>query len=141
MEVLFRYFSAFVASLCGLLCPIAPLITTATLFIVVDFVTGVIASRAEARREGREWWFESRKAWRTVIKAGFVAIAIVMMWVLDYHVLEFMNLNMAKLFTGFVCGVELWSFVENASRISGAPLFEWISRWFKRRIGKEVGGE
>lgn len=141
MEVLFRYFSAFVASLCGLLCPIAPLITTATLFIVVDFITGVVASRAEARREGREWWFESRKAWRTVIKAGFVAIAIVMMWVLDYHVLEFMNLNMAKLFTGFVCGVELWSFLENAATISRAPLFEWMSRWVKRRVEREVKDE
>jgi phage-related holin len=141
MEVLFRYFSAFVASLCGLLCPIAPLITTATLFIVVDFITGVVASHAEARREGREWWFESRKAWRTVIKAGFVAIAIVMMWVLDYHVLEFMNLNMAKLFTGFVCGVELWSFLENAATISRAPLFEWMSRWVKRRVEREVKDE
>ena len=141
MEVLFRYFSAFVASLCGLLCPIAPLITTATLFIVVDFITGVVASRAEARREGREWWFESRKAWRTVIKAGFVAIAIVMMWVLDYHVLEFMHLNMAKLFTGFVCGVELWSFLENAATISRAPLFEWMSRWVKRRVEREVKDE
>jgi phage-related holin len=130
-----------VASLCGLLCPIAPLITTATLFIVVDFITGVIASRAEARREGREWWFESRKAWRTVIKAGFVAIAIVMMWVLDYHVLEFMHLNMAKLFTGFVCGVELWSFLENAATISRAPLFEWMSRWVKRRVEREVKDE
>ncbi|MBR4871365.1 MAG: phage holin family protein [Alistipes sp.] len=141
MEVLFRYFSAFVASLCGLLCPIAPLITTATLFIVVDFITGVVASHAEARREGREWWFESRKAWRTVIKAGFVAIAIVMIWVLDYHVLEFMNLNMAKLFTGFVCGVELWSFLENAATISRAPLFEWMSRWVKRRVEREVKDE
>ena len=141
MEVLFRYFSAFVASLCGLLCPIAPLITTATLFIVVDFITGVVASHAEARREGRRWWFESRKAWRTVIKAGFVAIAIVMMWVLDYHVLEFMNLNMAKLFTGFVCGVELWSFLENAATISRAPLFEWLSRWVKRRVEREVKDE
>ncbi len=141
MEVLFRYFSAFVASLCGLLCPIAPLITTATLFIVVDFITGVVASRAEARREGRRWWFESRKAWRTVIKAGFVAIAIVMMWVLDYHVLEFMHLNMAKLFTGFVCGVELWSFLENAATISRAPLFEWMSRWVKRRVEREVKDE
>ena len=116
-------------------------ITTATLFIVVDFITGVIASRAEARREGREWWFESRKAWRTVIKAGFVAIAIVMMWVLDCHVLEFMHLNMAKLFTGFVCGVELWSFLENAATISRAPLFEWMSRWVKRRVEREVKDE
>ena len=90
---------------------------------------------------GREWWFESRKAWRTILKAGFVAIAIVMMWIVDHHVLEFMQLNMAKLFTGFVCGVELWSFLENASAISRSPLFEWMGRWVKRRIGEEVGDE
>lgn len=85
MEVLFRYFSAIIASLCSLLCPIAPLISVATFFIVVDFITGVLASRAVAVREGREWWFESRKAWRTILKAGFVAIAIVMMWIVDHH--------------------------------------------------------
>ena len=141
MEVLSRYFSAIIASLCGLLCPIAPLISVATFFIVVDFITGVLASRAVAVREGREWWFESRKAWRTILKAGFVAIAIVMMWIVDHHVLEFMQLNMAKLFTGFVCGVELWSFLENASAISRSPLFEWMGRWVKRRIGEEVGDE
>lgn len=141
MEVLFRYFSAVVASLCGLFCPIAPLIAIATLFITIDFVTGIIASRAVAKREGREWWFESRKAWRTILKAGFVAIAIVMMWIMDNHVLEFMHLNMAKLFTSFVCGVELWSFLENASAISCSPLFQWMSRWVKHRVEREVEDE
>jgi phage-related holin len=141
MEVLFRYFSAIVASFCSLLFPIAPLIAVATFFVVVDFITGVVASRAIARREGREWWFESRKAWRTILKAGFVAIAIVMMWVIDCYVLEFMHLNIAKLFTGFVCGVEMWSFLENAATISRSPLFEWMSRWVKRRVGREVGDE
>ena len=124
-----------------MLCPIAPLISAAMAFIIVDFITGVVASRAVAEREGREWWIESRKAWRTVSKAGFVALAIVMMWIIDSTILGFMHLNLANIFTGFVCGVELWSFIENASRISGAPLFEWIGRWLKRRIGKEVGGE
>ena len=141
MEMLCKYFSALLASLCGLLCPIAPLISAAMAFIIVDFITGVVASRAVAKREGREWWIESRKAWRTIIKAGFVAIAIVMMWVVDCYVLEFMHLNIAKLFTGFVCGVELWSFLENASSISRSPLFEWLSRWVRRRVEREVGDE
>lgn len=141
MEILFKYISAVIASLCGLLCPIAPLVTTAILFVVVDFVTGIIASCVVARREGRPWWFESRKAWRTVAKAGFVAIAIVMMWIIDHHLLEFMHLNLANLFTGFVCGVELWSFLENAQTISGSSLFEWMGRWVGRRVGEEVEDE
>ena len=121
-----------------MLCPVSPLVTAALLFIAIDFVTGIAASRAVARREGSEWRIESRKAWRTVFKAGFVALAIVMMWVIDSAILDFMHLNLAKLFTGFVCGVELWSFLENAAAISGSPLFEWMGRWVKRRMGEEV---
>lgn len=124
-----------------MLCPVAPLVTAALLFIAIDFVTGIAASRAVARREGCEWRIESRKAWRTVFKAGFVALAIVMMWVIDSAILDFMHLNLAKLFTGFVCGVELWSFLENAAAISGSPLFEWMGRWVKRRMGEGVTDE
>lgn len=124
-----------------MLLPITPLVTTALVFIIVDFVTGIMASRAEALRANKPWRIESRKAWRTVLKAGFTAIAIVMMWVVDHVLLDFMHLNLANLFTGFVCGVELWSFLENAARISNAPLFEWLSRWLKARIGKEANNE
>ena len=141
MEILCKYISATVAGLCAMLCPIAPLIATALVFIAIDFVTGIMASRAVARREGREWWIESRKAWRTIYKAGFTAVAIIMMWLIDHVLLGFLNLNLANLFTGFVCGVELWSFLENATAISRSPLFSWLGRWVKRRVTKEVDNE
>lgn len=141
MEILFKYISGAVVALLGLLCPITPLIASAMVFISIDFLTGILASHAEAKRSGYAWRLESRKAWRTVAKGGFVALAIVMMWIIDSTILGFMHLNLANIFTGFVCGVELWSFIENAARISGAPLFEWLSRWLKHRIGKEVGSE
>ena len=141
MEILFKYISALFAAMLATLCPVAPLVVVALIFVAIDFITGVAASRAVARREGREWWIESRKAWRTVLKAGFVAIAIVMMWLVDKYILGFMHLNLANVFTGFVCGVELWSFIENAATISRAPLFEWLGRWVKRRVEREVGNE
>lgn len=141
MEILCKYISATIAGLCAMLCPITPLITTALLFIAIDFVTGIMASRTVARREGREWWIESRKAWRTVYKAGFTAVAIIMMWLIDHVLLDFMHLNLANMFTGFVCGVELWSFLENATTISSSPLFSWLGRWVKRRVTKEVDDE
>ena len=111
------------------------------LFIAIDFVTGIMASRTVARREGKEWWIESRRAWRTIYKAGFTAVAIIMMWLIDNVLLGFMNLNIANLFTGFVCGVELWSFLENASTISDSPLFSWLGKWVKRRVEREVDYE
>jgi phage-related holin len=141
MAILFKYISGAVAALVALLCPITPLIVTASVFIAIDFVTGIYASYVSAKKEGREWRIESRKAWRTINKLCFVVTGIVMTWLIDSLVLQFMELHLANVFTGFVCGVELWSFFENATVISQSPLFEWLGRWIKRRIGKEVGSE
>lgn len=141
MEILFKYISGAVAALAAVLLPITPLVVTAMVFVAIDFIMGVWASYVESKRSDGVWMFESRKAWRTVIKAGFVAVAIVMMWLIDSTLLGFMELHLANLFTGFVCGVELWSFLENASRISGASIFEWLVRWVKRRINREVRDE
>ena len=141
MAILFKYISGAVAALVALLCPITPLIVTASVFIAIDFVTGIYASYVSAKKEGREWRIESRKAWRTINKLCFVVTGIVMTWLIDSLVLQFMELHLANIFTGFVCGVELWSFFENATIISQSSLFEWLGRWIKRRIRREVGDE
>lgn len=141
MAVLFKYISGVIAALAALLCPITPLIITASVFIAIDFLTGIYASYVKAKNEGHEWRIESRKAWRTINKLCFVVTGIVMTWLVDALVLEFMELHLANIFTGFVCGVELWSFIENASVISQSSLFEWLGRWIKRRLGREVGNE
>ena len=136
METLYRYVSGAAAGIAGLFAPAGPLITTTLLFIVMDFLSGVAA-----RRAGRAWYFESRKAWRTVAKAALVLTAIAMAWLLDTCVLDFLQLNVARLFAGFTCGVELWSFLENAAQLSDAPFFLRMRRYVRRRIGKEVGDE
>ncbi len=141
MVILSKYASGLVAALAALLCPITPLIITASLFVAIDFVTGIIASYVAAKNRGEKWRLESRKAWRTVYKLCFIVTGIAMTWLVDSLVLGFMELNLANLFTGFVCGVELWSFVENAATISQSKLFEWLSRWIKSKLRKEVGDE
>lgn len=138
MEALYRFFSGTAAGLLALFAPIGPLVATAVAFIAIDFLTGVAADRAVARREGRVWYFESCKAWRTVLKLALAVTAIAMAWLIDCCVLDFMELHIARLFTGFTCGVELWSFLENAAQLSDAPLFRWLRRYVRRRIRKEV---
>ena len=68
-------------------------------------------------------------------------VACAMAWLIDSCILDFMELNVARLFTGFTCGVELWSFLENASQLSDAPLFRWLRRYVRRRIRREAGDE
>ena len=141
MVILSKYVSGIVAALIALLCPITPLIITATFFVAIDFLTGILASYVAAKNSGHKWRLESRKAWRTVYKLCFIVTGIVMTWLVDSLVLGFMELNLANLFTGFVCGVELWSFVENAATISQSKLFKWLSRWIKSKLRREVGDE
>lgn len=141
MEIWYRFVSGAAAALSALFAPIAPLVACTMLFIGIDFLSGVAADRTAARSVGKAWRFESRKAWRTVVKLALALTAICMAWLLDCCVLGFLQLNLARLFTGFTCGVELWSFLENAAQLSDAPLFRWLRRYVGRRIRKEAGDE
>ena len=138
MEALFRYFSGCLVALAALFAPVVPLVWCVVGFIAFDFLTGVLASRADARREGGEWYFTSSQAWHTAEKLGFAIIALCMAYLIDTLMLDFMHLNLTKLFAGFVCGVEMWSFLENACRISDAPLFRYLRRYVRHRVRKEV---
>ena len=104
MEALCRFVNGCVAGLVALFTPIVPLVWSVVGFIGFDFATGVLASRADARRIGQEWYFESREAWRTVEKLGFTVVTLCMTYVIDVVVLDFLNLNLTRLFAGFVCG-------------------------------------
>jgi hypothetical protein len=65
-------------------------------------------------------------------------VAIAMMWSLECCILDFVTLNMTKIFAGFICSVETWSFLENAAQLSDAPLFEWMKKYLHRRIERQI---
>ena len=139
METLYRSVSGAAAGIAALFAPVGPLVACATLFVGIDLVSGVAADRHPAPPAGRPWYFESRAAWRTVRKLALVATAIAMAWLLDSCVLAgFREMHLARLFAGFVCGVELWSFLENAAELSDGPLFRLLRRYVRSRIGGEA---
>ncbi|MBR6655005.1 MAG: phage holin family protein [Alistipes sp.] len=139
MEALYRYANGALLGVAALFTPIKSVILCALLFIFIDFVTGVLASRCEAKHRGERWFFSSHEAWRTIRKAGFVILTIAMSWLVESCVLDFLTLNVTRLITGVICGVELWSFLENASVLSDAKVFEWLRQYVKRKVEKEIG--
>lgn len=138
MENILKYIFGAVCGILSLLAPIHNLILCAVIFVAIDFVTGVAASKVVATRSGAPWAFESDKAWDTILKLCFVLSGIVLAWLIDSHILAFMNLRLANLFTGFVCGVEFWSYLENASQISNHPIFRYLKRFMKRKIEEGI---
>jgi phage-related holin len=138
MEDAIKYLWGAVAAVGALFAPIGGLIVCALVFVAIDFVTGVAASQCRARRAGVAWCFSSRRAWNTVLKMVFVMAGIMLAWMLDSIILTFVELHLAKIFTGFVCGVELGSYLENAADISGHPLFRAIKKLLKRKVDKSL---
>ena len=139
MEAIYRCANGAILGLAALFAPIKPLILCALSFILIDFVTGVLASRCEAKQRGEQWYFSSHEAWRTIRKAGFVLLTISMSWLIEWCILDFVTLNLTRILTGAICGVEMWSFLENASVLSDAKLFEWLRNYVKRKVEKEIG--
>lgn len=121
--------------------PISSLLWCAFIFVAIDFVTGVWASYVRYKRAGLrdKWGFESSKAWNTVFKLLFIMCGIYLAWRIDTDILHFLNLRLANIFTGFVCGVEFWSYLENAAEISQHPIFRALKKVIKEKVDKELG--
>ncbi len=138
METTPKYLLAAGSGLAAIIAPIQGLVICAVVFVAIDFATGVWASRCRARRNNLIWTFSSRRAWDTAVKLVFVMAGIVLAWLLESVVLNFVQLNLAKIFTGFVCGMEFWSYLENAADISGHPLFRTLKNLLKKRVDNAV---
>lgn len=116
-----------------------PLFITVTVFELVDFITGVIKSAVVAKRAKQHFAFESVKAWRTIYKFVFILVGIILAEMLDHTIAAETRLRFANYFTAFCCGVEFWSFLENAAVISDHPLFRWLRRFMKFKLEDEIG--
>lgn len=136
---MYRVVNGLILGFAALFSPIKSIVICALVFIAIDFVTGVLASRCEARQRGEKWFFSSHEAWRTIRKAGFVLLTITMGWLIESCILNFITLNLTRIIAGAICGVEMWSFLENASVLSDAKIFEWLRNYVKRKVEKEIG--
>ena len=139
MEAMYRFINGAILGLAALFAPIKPVVLCALSFILIDFVSGVIASRCVAKQRGEEWFFSSHEAWRTIRKAGFVLLTIAMSWLIESCILDFITLNLTRVIAGAICGVEMWSFLENASVLSDTKLFEWLRQYVKHRVERAIG--
>lgn len=139
MDTLLKWIMAMVGGLLSLFAPVTPLVLCALTFVMIDFVMGILAGRKRAARQHKDWYFSSDKAWKTVIKLTCIVVGIGMCHLIDTQIIDFMNLHLAKLFTGMVCGIEMWSYLENAMEISDAPVFRSLQKYVGKKMKDEVG--
>jgi len=122
-------------SLISVLAPIKALAICVLIFIAVDFIFGLIVS-VRVKKEG----FITDRAWKTVWKLLGAEVCILLAWVLDKHVLDFIPyMFLSNIFAGFICTADLWSILTNCAILSNHPVFRLIKKWGKSEIENKTG--
>jgi len=113
------------------LSPVKEIVHVLLIFIAVDFISGVWASRK--RREK----IESRRFRKTLTKFLWYTVALILSYMMErtFH-LSWSNLS--GIVGGFICFIELKSIFENITVITGEPVFLKILNLIRRRGSKAM---
>lgn len=139
---------AFLSAKLGILFPVLCILTA---MMIVDYLTGMLASKAESldHPDDKNYGWNSKKGAKGIIKKVGYLSAIAVAMVVDYviaAVSEKLNMQMpvtalfGLLVTVWYLLNELLSIIENAGRM-GAPVPEWLTKYIavlKDKIDKQV---
>ena len=130
-----RFWSYVCASILSFLEPISVLILWLLIFIIVDMVMGVYASLVEGKR------ITSHKLQRTVIKFLMYSISVILLEGIDIYMMTFADLNLAKIGSTIICGIEIYSIFENCYRATKNPVFKVLTQFTLGKIKEQTGVE
>lgn len=115
--------------------PIEILVLWMLIFIISDMITGIHASLTEGKP------IQSCKMQKTVHKFLLYAMTIILLEGLDRYLFDLMDLHLANIGATIICGIELWSIMENCYRITGNRVFKLLTQFTLKRIKDETGIE
>jgi hypothetical protein len=88
----------------------------------------------------RKIGFMSEKLYKSIWKLLGIEVTIFLSYLLDAHVIApSLSLHLANIFTGIICGAELWSILTHFAILSDHPVFRLIKKWGKAEIENKVG--
>lgn len=102
-------------------------------FIACDFVTGISASIKERQI------ITSNGLSRTIKKLFMYTMVIVLVHAIDKDMLVVVDLGLAKICATIICGIELYSILENCYRLTGNRVFKVLTRFTLKKIEDETG--
>jgi len=113
--------------------PLWVLILWFFIFVACDFVTGISASIKERKI------ITSNKLSRTIKKLLMYCMVIVLVHAIDKDMLVVVDLGLAKICATIICGIELYSILENCYRITGNKVFKVLTQFTLKKIENETG--
>ena len=113
--------------------PLAVLMLWFFIFVACDMITGIGAAVKERQI------IESNKLRKTIYKLFMYCLTIVLVHAIDVYMITIIHLGLAKLCATIICGIELYSILENCYRITGNQVFKVLTQFTLKKIEKETG--
>lgn len=107
--------------------PIWTVIVVVCVFILIDAILG---TKVSITRGGK---FESRRLWSTLKKFGNCAMIISCCHLMDTEIVKSIDIHLVEGFSGIVCGVELWSMIENLQAIDPTGPWKIFSKFIRSK--------
>ena len=124
-----------ITALMGFFEPLEILILWMLIFIISDMITGIHASWTEGKP------IQSWKLQKTVHKFLLYTMTIILLEGLDKYLFDLMDLHLANIGATIICGIELYSILENCYRVTGNVVFRILTQFTLKKIGDETGVE
>ncbi|MBQ4155886.1 MAG: phage holin family protein [Clostridia bacterium] len=105
------------------------------IFVAVDMITGISAAIKERQL------IESNKLRKTIYKLFMYCTVIVLVHAIDTEMITVVNLGLARICAAIICGIELYSILENCYRITGNDVFRILTQFTLKKIEDNTGAK
>lgn len=123
-----------ISGILGFFEPIGILLLWLFVFVFCDMVTGMIASSCEGKH------ITSKKWVKTIVKLFMYSMTISLLHGIDTDMM-IISIGLAKICSTLICGIELYSILENFYRITGNKVFKILTQFTLKKIEEQTGVE
>lgn len=128
-----KIWAYFMTGFIGFFEPLWVLMLWFFIFIGCDMITGIAASVKERKI------ITSSRLQRTVVKLFMYCMTIVLVHSIDFYMITLVNLGLARICATIICGIELYSILENCYRITGNKVFKVLTTFTLKKIEDNTG--
>lgn len=128
-----RLWSYLIASIGAFFEPLGVVLLWMLIFIMADMFAGMYASLKEGKH------LESNKMQKTIVKIITYSTSIILLHGLDTYMITFIDCGLAKIGATIICGIELYSILENFYRATGNEVFRVLTKFTLKKIEDSTG--
>ena len=128
-----RIWAYIAASLLGFFEPIYVVLLWMFIFILADMFAGMYASLKEGKH------LESNKMQKTIIKTITYSTSVILLHGIDTYMLTLADCGLGRIGATIICGIELYSILENFYRATGNVVFKVLTTFTLKKIEENTG--